>query len=106
MQIIWRAFLFTASTRPSLRAYFRPYFPQTMETLRQVVNMPREGRKPLDYDSACALFANALFMHCQSPESTRGSARAFCRNQMQWLTDQGFYIELTDGEYYSTAGVQ
>lgn len=106
MQVVWRKFVLICPANPALTSMSDPYFPHTVETLRQIVTMPRNDRKPVSYDEANRRFVQAYQEYCLSQESTYESAKVFCLNFVHWLSGQGFYLDLKHDEYQSLGGLQ
>lgn len=97
-QIVWRKFNAISMDGTTRDYCMPPMADRPEELLHQIMSMPRENKKPLNYDTACNLFAHEFCKRIgvRPPEETRD----FYSNEFaNWISQQGFYIELRGDEY-------
>lgn len=69
------------------------------DLLKEIRAMPSEGKRPLSFQEAYQIFTEAFHRHLRSPDSTLESSSLFHDNMIPWLTEQGYFIQLTGDEY-------
>jgi hypothetical protein len=67
--------------------------------LAQITQMPKADRRAIGYDEACAQFLDAFHKFVLEDPTTAKDVESFQNRFVDWISDQGFYIELK-GEGY------
>jgi hypothetical protein len=68
--------------------------------LQQILRMPREGKSRVSFNYAMTLFTHAMFDHMEDPKGTRESFLQFKDRMVQWISDQGYWVELSGNEFF------
>lgn len=99
MNIIWREFNYIDVFGRDMQN--SPYFPQNSGTLllHQVMTMPK--KKPISMQDACmmASFENCRLYRFNTPERLDPRSLGFMNRWVQWISEQGYHIELTGDEF-------
>lgn len=121
MQVTWRKFLLKLESDPSVVAgYVEPYIPEGMtpeQFLDRVLTMPRAGKRPISYDDANNLFGTASLARmtlsyediCRFPHLVKLAQhenKLFLGRFFEWISEQGYYIELRGDEYRAVVNLQ
>lgn len=69
--------------------------------LRQILAMPREGKKKINLTQANDI-AYAYIIDCAVRYVQGIDGKTFENQHIQWLSDQGYWIELDGSEYQFT----
>lgn len=105
--IFWRRFRMYSRDR-TFSDWCEPSMPDAGGEvyLRQILGMPRRGKKPIDYDMANLMFAEHYIETVMTPGWTREKSAVLANQMVRWISEQGFYIELNHTEYSSRLPVQ
>lgn len=116
--VVWRKFE-ARSRQTGLPFEAEPFVPYEsgILLLKQILQMPRAERQALDYDEACQLFMQAYHQRPKPSLEALGSSGVVWRKAqedsarfrnsfVEWVSQQGYYIELTHQEYQPRYGDQ
>jgi hypothetical protein len=98
MDIFWRGY--TARAVEGHTWTSEPHLPQNSGELllKQIVEMPKSGRA-ISYDEACNLFMHHVLDYLDSPGANREECGRLVNTFVEWVSAQGYWIELRGDEY-------